>query len=220
MTTRTPWPIKSDHALASFPPEDKIPKPARAALDAFLTMRVRVSDAEDAVKDANRTLTEANNAESRGLVEHLREGGTADTFERPKTQAAQTALAHAKQEHQALKVLIGESFLNAMEALRKVAVGGAAIAQADVGTTHRAYADAIEAVEQTRRAYIQAIGLRYFWAYLTEEGKAMAHAGQMDVIALRDGPITRADDGTFALLRSDAQAHTRIDGTRSAASSW
>ena len=220
MPYRPPWPRKSDHAIASFPAEDKIPAPARAAVEAFLNMRVRLSDADDAIREANRTLTEANESESRGLLEHLRQGGTADTFERPSTEAAQTALAHAQQEHKALGVLIGETYMEAMAALKTAAPAGTATAQADVTITHRAYLAAIEAVAQARRNYLAAIGLRYFWAHLTEQGEAIAGAGQGDVIALKDGPITRADDGTLAMLRSDAQAHTRIDGTSPATSSW
>lgn len=220
MPHRSPWPRKSDHALASFPAEEKIPQPARPALDAFLNMRVRLADAEDAIQQANRSLTEANDSESRGLLEHLRQGGTADTFERPSTEAARTTLAHAKQEHAALKVLIGETYMDAMKALQGAAPAGAATAQADITTAHRAYVTAIETAEQARRAYLQAVGLRYFWAHLTEYGEAMAGAGQADVIAFRDGPITRVDDGTFALLRSDAKAHTRIDGTSPAANAW
>ncbi|MFI8422858.1 hypothetical protein [Streptomyces sp. NPDC085479] len=213
MATRVPWPVKSDHTHATFPAMQYIPDEARPALDAFLDMRVKLSDAEEAMHTAARALATANDAEQKGLLTHLRAGGTAETYERPDTQAKQEALTHARQEAHAYKQLIGEEYLTAMRALSKAAPQGAAQASEELETTHKAYVDAIEEAATARRNYLRAVGLRFFWSHLSAEGNAIAGVGELDAIVLKTGPITRIDDGTFSAMRNDAKAHTRMDDT-------
>ncbi|MEU6339956.1 hypothetical protein ABZ883_03270 [Streptomyces sp. NPDC046977] len=220
MPQRQVSPRKGDHIHASFPELHNIPEPARAAVDNFLNMRVRVAEAQDAYREAHLALGDAKQKEDQRLKQHIIDGGTTATFERTATREGQAAIDNAHQDYQVLKELIAPAYLQAMNALESVALDGAAHAQQEVEATAPAYLAAIEAAERARRDYLNAVGLRYFWAFLTEQHQAVAGAGMSDVIILREGPITRVDDGVFAMLRSDAKTHTRIDGTSTATSSW
>jgi hypothetical protein len=220
MPQKQGWARATDHQHATFPAPDKIPPSAREAVDDFLNLRVRISDAQEAVRDAYRSLADAKQKEDQELKQHIRNGGTTDTFERTATRAGQQAIEDAQQDHRVLKELIGPAYLAAMHALEAAAAQGIATADADVAAAAPAYRAAIEATAQARRAYLNAVGLRYFWAHLTEQHQAMAGAGQRDELVLKGGPITRVDDGTFSSLRSDAETHTRIDGASRAAANW
>ncbi|MDQ0684854.1 hypothetical protein QFZ56_003817 [Streptomyces achromogenes] len=220
MPQKQGWARAADHQHATFPAPEDIPASARKAVDDFLNLRVRISDAQGAVREAHRSLADAKQTEDQELRQHIRNGGTTDTFERTATRAGRQAIEDAQQDYQVLKELIGPAYLAAMYALEAGAAQGIAAADAAVAATAPAYLAAIEATAQARRAYLNAVGLRYFWAYLTQQHQAMAGAGQSDELVLKDGPITRVDDGTFSALRSDAQTHTRINGTSAAANTW
>lgn len=214
------WPQAADHTHASFPAMDKIPESARAAVDDFLNMRVRIADATDAVRQAHLDLANAMQKENQALKQHIHDGGTTSSFERIATKAGNEAIDNANQDYKVLKELIGPTYLAAMEALKAAAAEGIATAEADLEATTPVYLNSIDTVEQARRDYLAAIGLRYFWSYLLEGHQAMAIAGARDQFVLRNGPVTRVDDHTFSAMRSDAKAHTRISGTNAASSTW
>ena len=75
------WARTADHIHASFPVMDKIPEPAREAVDNFLNLRVRLSDAADTVREAHRALAAAVQPENPPLKQHIPHGGATETFE-------------------------------------------------------------------------------------------------------------------------------------------
>lgn len=214
------WPQAADHTHATFPAADKIPEPARVAVDDFLNMRVRIADATDTVRQAHLDLANAMQEENQALKQHIHDGGTTSSFERIASKAGNEAIDNANQDYKVLKELIGPTYLAAMDALKAAAAEGIATAEADLETTTPTYLNSIDQAEQARRDYLAAIGLRYFWSYLLEGHQAIAIAGARDQFVLRGGPITRIDGHTFSAMRSDAQAHSRIVGTSAASSTW
>jgi hypothetical protein len=217
---RTRSPIASDHRHASFPHMAKIPDEAKPAVLAFLALRRRIADARQVHRDAVTQLPAAIEKDREALTNLVLDGGTSANFDYPATTQAKKAIEHAKADVDVLEGLIGQTYIEAVVAAQKVSEEGAARAKQETVAAAIAYQQAITDVEQARRAYLDAIGLRFFWAHLNEQGHAMAGAGAGDQFVLKRGPITRIDDHTFRAMRSDAQAHTRIDGTQEALPSW
>jgi hypothetical protein len=213
-------PRASSHNVATFPRAEKIPEAARPAVLAFLALRHRISEARQAHRNAVAQLPAATDQDRDALTDLVIEGGSSATFAYPATTAAKKNIEHTKADLDVLERLIGQTYMDAVYATQKVAEEGTATAEQDIQTATAAYLDAIDTVQNARRAYLDALGLRFFWAYLTEHGDAMAGAGTGDQFVLKRGPITRIDDHTFKAMRSDAQAHTRIDGTQEALTSW
>jgi hypothetical protein len=221
------WPLPQDHKGASFPPREKIPTPALDAVEKFLATRVRLADAARAAADAKRALTTATDTDRAALDEHVAAGGTSATFDYPATTEAKKAIEHTAADAQSLARIIGKDFyLPAVEALKQHADEGRQVADHDIEATATQYREAIDTAEQARRAYLDALGLRYFWDYLQGQHQCLATAGNADQITLaprpggRAGPITRIDDHTFKAMRSDAQAHTRLDGNSEHLTAW
>jgi hypothetical protein len=215
-----PGPHASRHKQASLPPIDKIPDTARTDVLAFLALRRRIADAERAARTARAALKDAVQQDRDDLTDHIAGGGSSATFEYPRTTAAKKEIESTTKDLEVLNDLTGRQYVAMVYCLQEGADQGAAIAQQDIDPTATAYLQAIDAAEQARRNYLAAIGLRYFWAHLIERGNALATAGNGDQVVLKRGPITRVDSHTFKALRSDAQAHTRIEGTSEAASIW
>ncbi|QFQ98582.1 hypothetical protein F9278_23175 [Streptomyces phaeolivaceus] len=213
-------PRASAHVYASFPAKGKIPEEARPAVLAFLVLRRRVSEAHQAHRDAVAQLPAATGEDRAALADLVLSGGSSATFDYPATTAAKRKIEHTKADFDVLQNLIGQAYIDAVNAAQRAAEDGMAIAEQDTVTATIGYQQAITAVEEARRAYLDALGLRFFWAHLTEQGQAMAGAGAGDQLILKRGPITRIDDHTFKAMRSDAQAHTRIDGTGEALTTW
>lgn len=220
MPTPKRWASPSDHMFASFPSNENLPESARPAVEAFLNMRVRVAEAGDAVQDAVRALATLREKDKADLIQHVIDGGSAATFDTTKTRAAQAAIDHARADAEILEKQLGPLYMAAFNAVEAAAAEGTPAADTATLAAHTIYTAAIEATERARRDYLEAVGLRFFWAHLADGHQAMATAGLSDQLILNDGPITRVDDAVFSALRADAQAHTRIDGTSSVRSTW
>ncbi|WP_119581058.1 hypothetical protein [Streptomyces europaeiscabiei] len=214
------WPQAGHHTFASFPEPDKIPEPARAAVEKFLEMRRRRLQIQTQQGKAGASLKPALEADRAALDQHVLDGGSAATFAYEHTNAAKKAIEVAEADAEVMDRLLGPAYLQAAHALKACIPQGLAAAETDIQATQPAYLEAIEAAEQARREYLAAVGLRYFWAYLDESHMCISTAGASDQMVLKGGPVTRVDSHTFGALRSDAKTHTRIDGTSEAASTW
>lgn len=207
---RAMGPTAAMYRRASFPAYDKIPEPARAQVLALSVLLRRETAADQAFNAAKAGLKDAIAEDRQALADLVIEGGSSAEFDYPATTAAKKAIAHRGEDRNILRDLLGQAYVKAVEAVRRVADEGEATADADVEATAAAYIEAIDRTEQARRAYLNALGLRYFWAHLDKQGDALANVGNGDEIVLARGPITRVDRGAFARLRDDAQAHTRL----------
>lgn len=214
------WPQPDHHNFASFPPRDKIPAQALPAVEEFLALRVRRADIQRQQQQAAAALKPAIDTDQAALDEHVLAGGSAATFTYQNTETAKKAITDAAADMDVIERTMGKVYLKAAYALKGSIDDGVTTAEADIDTTHTAYLQAIDAVEQARRAYLQAVGLRYFWTYLDESHLCMANGGTGDQIVLARGPITKVDSHTFAAMRSDAKTHTRLRGDSEAASVW
>lgn len=217
---QTMGPDAHKHQRATFPPMDNIPEAARPQVLAFLLLRRRLNEAQQAYRDALAQLEPAIAKDRSDLADIVLEGGTSATFGYPATAEAKKAIEHARADLDVLKEHIGSVYVSAVYAVQRVAEEGAADADTDIVSATADYLVAIDNVENARRAYLNALGLRYFWDHLTERGEAFASAGNGDQFVLKRGPITRVDSHTFKALRSDAQAHTRLDGAQDSYSTW
>jgi hypothetical protein len=213
-------PKPQDHEHANFPHEDKIPDGARDAVESFLQLRERAAEALEAHGTALRSLDQAIKDDRAGLDEHIVGGGSSVTFGYPATNAAQDAIKHASADRESLQRLLGEAYLKAAHTLLVHTDEGIATAQADIVATAQRYSDAIATTEQARRDYLAAIGLRFFWSHLTEQGECMANTGTNDQVITARGPITKVDSTTFTLMRLDAQTHERMTDKQDRLNMW
>lgn len=211
---------RSDHEHATFPPDEYIPASALEAVTEFINLRVRIEEAEEQRRLATRKLPDAANTDKAGLDKHVLAGGSASTFTYPNTTEAKKAIEDATADVEALKRVIGPAYVKAAEELRHVAPQGTRQANERIATTRETYKRAIEATHTARRAYLESVGLLYFWEHLAARGECIGGAGNSDQIFLARGPITRIDGEIFKAMHSDADAHTRLDGQIGALSTW
>jgi hypothetical protein len=210
-------PKPQDHPQASFPEMDKIPEPARASVEKFLQLRERLADANEAWGEAMRAMDKATREDQVALDAHIADGCSSATFDYPATKAVKAAIDVAQADRQALERLIAAAYLDAVRTLQANVKAGRATATEDIEAAHADYLEAIGQVEAARRAYLRALGLKFFYEHLAARGVALATAGYQDQLILMrvgagSGPITRIDSSTFSAMRSDAQAHERMSG--------
>ncbi|GAA2346734.1 hypothetical protein OKJ48_39395 [Streptomyces kunmingensis] len=203
---------RGDHEWASFPADEHIPAPAIQAVTDFINLRVRGEEAEEQRSLATRKLSEATAKDRAALDEHVLNGGSASTFTYENTAAAKKAIVDAEADADALKRVIGPAYLKAAAALQDVIPQGKEQAAQLIEQGRQAYTAAIGALAETRRAYLEGVGLMYFWECLHSRGECVGNAGYGDQINMARGPITRVDAEIFKVLHSDAQAHTRLPG--------
>ncbi|MVO86646.1 hypothetical protein GPA10_18250 [Streptomyces sp. p1417] len=203
---------RGDHEWASFPADHHIPAPALQAVTDFINLRVRIEEAEEQRSMATRKLSEATVKDRAALDEHVLNGGSASTFTYENTAAAKKTIVDAEADLEALKRVIGPAYLKTASTLQDVIPQGRQQAAALIEQAGQAYTAAIDALAETRRAYLEGVGLMLFWEYLHSRGECVGNAGYGDQINLSRGPITRVDAEIFKVLHSDAQAHTRLPG--------
>jgi hypothetical protein len=214
------WPQPDHHNFASFPPREKIPAEGLAPVEEFLALRVRRAEIQGQQREAAAALKTAVDTDQAALDEHVLAGGSAATFTYEHTERAKKAIADAAADMDVIERTMGKVYVKAVYALKGCTDNGVTLAETDIEETQAAYLKAINEVEQARRTYLEAVGLRYFWAYLDESHMCMATGGSGDQIVLARGPITKVDSHTFAAMRSDAKAHTRLNGDSEASSTW
>jgi hypothetical protein len=211
---------RSDHEHANFPADQHIPAPALEVVTAFLNLRVRLDEAEEQRSLATRKLADATAKDQAALDQHVLNGGSASTFTYENTTAAKQAIIDAGADIEALKRVIGPAYVKAAQALQSVLPQGKAQAKGLIEETQQAYLSAITTMQEARRAYLEAVGLMYFWEHLQARGECIGNAGYSDQINLARGPITRVDGEIFKVLNLDAQAHTRLDGQLGHRPTW
>lgn len=218
-------PKPQDHPQATFPETSKIPEPARDSVEKFLNLRVRYADANRAWTEAMQGMDKATLADREALDAHIAEGGSSATFDYPATTAVKKVIDVALADREALERLIVAAYLDANRTLQRNLSAGREIAEADIEASHAVYVEAIQQVEAARRAYLGALGLKFFWEHLNARGQLLATAGYQDQLILMrigrgSGPITKVDSTTFTLLRADAQTHERMSGDAEYRVAW
>lgn len=209
------------HTNARFPALDKIPEQARGAVQEYLKIRARLAAARQAHATGHLDLKTGIQADRAALEQHIADGGSTSTFTYTRTEAAKKAIIDADADAELLDVIAGKAYLKTVGALKTPScmTEGKETADTAVQAAHREYTAAISELRAKRQAYLDAVALSCFWHQLAEQNLCIASSG-MDQIIIGPKPLTRVDNALLSALQSDAQAHTRIDGTSEAADTW
>jgi hypothetical protein len=208
----------TDPRTIQLPALDRLPPAVHPAVEQFLALRVKVADADRAVKDATRAKTAAEQADKTGLDSHVRGGGRAATYQ-PTAPAAAKAAEHARAELAVLRGLLAEQTAALGPVLTAHAPAGRQLAEHEIDATEAAYRQAIDTLQAARSDYYRACALADFWRRVAVHKTAAyvesdtLHTARSQVanghIGSRYAGVD-VDTAVFAGLRDDARAHERL----------